>query len=361
MSEVLVPRENVNDETVTVTNILFESGSQVQKGDIIFELETSKVNVDVEAPSAGIIVHDHSQGDEILIGDILCNIGDGSEAVQGDVASRAVVEDLPNNTKVSISKAARKLALELGVDLSRVRDGLVSVSDVEKMALEMTKSARNESSTVKINASKILNNSIVIVGGGGHAKVCIDILRQTNEYEILGIIDSKLEIGAEILGVKVIGSNDSLRSLIGLGVVYAVNGVGAVSNPKLRHKIHNELIDIGFRLPNLIHALSMIEPSSIIGEGNQIMMGAIIGSAVQIGNGCIVNSGSVISHDCILRDHCHIAPGAILAGAVEVGENAVIGMGSTIYLGLKIGKDSIVYNGVNVLKNVSQDGVAGYD
>ncbi len=349
MTELLVPRENVNDDNVTIVKVLLDSGSNIKEGEVIVELETTKVNIDVESPCDGLLTHNLSEGDVLLVGSLLCKVGDCSENEVGE--GSFVNERNLSRSKAVISKAARKRALELSVDLSSIASGLVSVADVERMVRDQSDS---EDSLVAIEKLDISKNSIVIVGGGGHAKMCIDLLRQSNEYEILGIIDSKLELGSDVLGVKVIGGNSSLNILVKLGVKYAANGVGAISNPKLRCKIHQDLTDIGFRIPNLIHPSSNVEPSVHMGDGNQIMMGAAIGSDVQLGNGCIVNSGSVISHDCILRDHCHVAPGAILAGLVDVGESSVIGMGATVYLGITIGRDAMVFNGVNILKNVAE-------
>ena len=351
MIEILVPRENVNDETVTIVKVLLISGSNIKKGDVIVELETTKVNIDVESPCDGLLTHNLSEEDILPVGTMLCTVGkfSGKEEVTGQ--DTVVSEVNAPQSKAVISKAAREKAIELNVDLSSIMSGLISVADVERLASEQPDT---EEALLVIDELEISPNSLVIVGGGGHAKMCIDLLRQTKEYEILGIIDDNLEVGAAILGVKVIGGNNSFSKLIALGVKYAVNGVGAISNPKLRGKIHADLTNVGLFLPNLVHPASNVEPSVSMGDGNQIMMGAVVGSDVQIGNGCIVNSGAIISHECILRDHCHVAPGAVLAGSVDVGNSSVIGMGATVYLGLTIGRDAMIFNGVNVLKNIPE-------
>ena len=351
MIEILVPRENLNDETVTIVKVLLISGSNIKKGDVIVELETSKVNIEVESPCDGLLTHNLSEKDILPVSALLCTVGKSSE--KKEVTGQDIVVDkvsVPQSNAV-ISKAAREKAAELNVDLSSITSGLISVADVEKLALEQPDT---ELSSLLIDELQISPNSIIIVGGGGHAKMCIDLLRQTKEYEILGIIDDNLKEGAAILGVKVIGGNESFSKLVSLGVKYAVNGVGAISNPKLRRTIHMDLTDAGFFLPNLVHPASNIEPSVSMGDGNQIMIGAVVGSEVKIGNGCIVNSGAIISHECILRDNCHVAPGAVLAGSVDVGDSSVIGMGATVYLGLTIGRDAMIFNGVNVLKNIPE-------
>lgn len=351
MIEILVPRENVNDETVTIVKVLLISGSSIKKGDVIVELETTKVNIEVESPCDGFLTHNLSEEDVLDVGAVLCTVGESSEKEGVPGQNTVVSKDNARQSNAVISNAAREKAIELNVDLSSIKSGLISVSDVEKLASEQPDIGE---SLLVIDDLEISPNSIVIVGGGGHAKMCIDLLRQTKEYEILGIIDDNLEMGIAILGVKVIGGNNSLSKLVTLGVKYAVNGVGAISDPKLRGKIHEDLTNVGFVLPNLVHPASNVEPSVTMGDGNQIMMGAAVGSDVQIGNGCIVNSGAIISHECTLRDHCHVAPGAVLAGSIDVGNSSVIGMGATVYLGLNIGRDAVIFNGVNVLKNIPE-------
>ena len=351
MTEILVPRENVNDEDVTIVKVLLISGANIKKGDIIVELETSKVTIDVESPCDGLLIHNLTEEDILPIGAVLCTVGESSEKKEITGRDITMSEAEASQSKAVISKAAQEKAEELNVDLSNITSGMISVADVQKLALEQSDT---KEFLLAIDELEISKSSILIVGGGGHAKMCIDLLRQTKEYEILGIIDDKLVIGDSILGVNVIGGNSSLSKLSARGVKYAVNGVGAISNPKLRGKIHADLTNLGFFLPNLVHPLSNVEPSVNMGNGNQIMMGAVVGTDVQIGNGCIVNSGAIISHECILQDHCHVAPGAVLAGSVDVGENSVIGMGVTVYLGLTIGKDVMIFNGVNVLKNIPE-------
>ena len=40
-----------------------------------------------------------------------------------------------------------------------------------------------------------MKEKIVLVGGGGHCHSVIDVIEQTNKYEIIGIVDIKKNIG----------------------------------------------------------------------------------------------------------------------------------------------------------------------
>jgi len=340
MYELLVPKENVNDEEVTIIQIFFENNSKVKQGDSIFEIETTKVNIDIEAPISGTLLHKLKEGDVLKIGHLLAHIDDGSsEALHTDEDTTPKKGSILSSD-VQVSKAALKRAEELNVDISKIKKGMITISDIEQMA-----------------DKSIKENSIIIIGGGGHAKTCIDILLQTKEYEILGILDPKLKVGDIISGIKVLGDNSYLNELVKRGLKYGINGVGATHNPVARKKVFTLLKEYKIHVPNIIHPSANIEPSAKIGEGNQFMMGSMVGSDSIVGNNCLVNSGSIISHDCILNDHCHIAPGAVLAGSVEIGKSTLIGMGSTIYIGNKIGNNSVIYNGLNIFNDVKDNSI----
>ncbi len=54
----------------------------------------------------------------------------------------------------------------------------------------------------------------------------------------------------------------------------------------------------------------------------------------------------------IIGDNVHIAPGAIIAGTVVINNDSLIGMGVTVFLGVKIGKNVVVNNGINVFDDI---------
>lgn len=195
-------------------------------------------------------------------------------------------------------------------------------------------------------------DSVIIVGGGGHARMCIDLIRQQQVFQIAGIVDDGMDEGAEVLGVPVIGPLDLLEVMRAEGIALAVNGIGAATNHPFRAEVFDRIKAAGFALPNLVHPKAAVEPSAVLGEGNQIMAGAVVGSCVSIGDNCIVNSGAVISHDSVLADNVHIAPGAILAGGVTVCEDTLVGMGVTVFLGVTIGSRVVIMNGQDVFSDV---------
>ncbi|HIE16406.1 MAG TPA: hypothetical protein EYP69_05735, partial [Bacteroidales bacterium] len=51
---------------------------------------------------------------------------------------------------------------------------------------------------------------IILIGGSGHCKACIDVIEAENKFQIEGILDLPIKYGSKILGYKVIGNDDNI-------------------------------------------------------------------------------------------------------------------------------------------------------
>lgn len=195
---------------------------------------------------------------------------------------------------------------------------------------------------------------IVLVGGGGHCKVIIDIIKSVRKYKIVGITDSNT-VEDEIMGIPIIGNDDILEDLYNEGVQNAFVCLGALGNIKIRDNIFNKLKSIGFKIPKLIHKNAIVSPYAKISNGTCVMAGAIVNAGVIIKENCIINTGSIIEHDCIIKRNTHISPKASIAGGSKVGYNSHIGTGSTIIHGIEIGNNVIVGAGAVVVNDIESD------
>lgn len=183
---------------------------------------------------------------------------------------------------------------------------------------------------------------LIIIGGGGHAKVIIDAVLAGEKYEMYGIIDQKLVVGTKVLGVPVLGTDEILPELYGEGIKNAFMGVGSIGNTSARRTIYEKLKNIGFELPVIIHPKAVVGQEVAFGEGTFVAASATINPGTKIGKNVIINTSSSIDHDCNIGDFVHIAPGAVLCGTVSVGENTHIGIGANIIQSIKIGKDAFI-------------------
>jgi UDP-perosamine 4-acetyltransferase len=192
---------------------------------------------------------------------------------------------------------------------------------------------------------------IVLVGGGGHCKVIIDIIKGSSQYEIVGITDEK-DIGEDILDIPVIGDDSILPELYNKGVKNAFVCIGALNNIKLRDVIFNRLKGIGFNIPKLIHKEATISHYAKIEDGTCVMAGTVINPGTMVEENCIVNTGAVIEHDCVIGRNTHVSPRSCILGGCKVGDNCHIGAGSTILQGVSIGDDVVIGAGAVVLKDI---------
>ncbi len=196
---------------------------------------------------------------------------------------------------------------------------------------------------------------ILIIGGGGHAKVIISILKKLNLYDIMGYTD--LENKGEILGVPYLGNDESLNSLFSNGVINAVIGLGQIKSSALRRKIVDICKHIGFNLPTIVSPNAIINEDVDIGNGTVVMDGVTINSGSTIGECSIINTNASIDHDCTIGDFTHIAPGVTLSGEVNVGNDVLIGTGSNIIQQINITDKTIISAGSTVLKSINKKGV----
>lgn len=199
-----------------------------------------------------------------------------------------------------------------------------------------------------------MNFPVIILGGGGHAKVLIEALRASS-VSIIGITDPKEgKKHGDVLGVPVLG-DDSIVERHPPGSVLLVNGVGSVSVPKARKTLFDTFKHRGYDFATVIHPSAVVASDVALGEGSQVMAGVVIQPGCRIGKNVVVNTNSTVDHDCIIGNHVHLSPGVTLSGGVRVGDVVHVGTGATVIQGVSIGSNSIVGAGSVVIKDVHED------
>ena len=199
-----------------------------------------------------------------------------------------------------------------------------------------------------------MKSKILFVGGGTHARVMIDLIRNSRLYEIAGILDPNLEIGSNISNVSVLGDDRLLPRLYAEGIKRVCLGVGSIRNNSKRKNLYERIKKIGFHVPILIHPHAIVSKAAKISEGVQIMAGAIIQAGCSIGENTIINTGVIVEHDCKIGNHVHISSGTVISGSCSVGDMAFIGSGVTVIQEIDIGKASVVGAGSVVIRDVPQ-------
>lgn len=197
-----------------------------------------------------------------------------------------------------------------------------------------------------------METKIIILGAGGHAKVAIDTVQSMGK-KIHGIIDKdKSSVGSQLLGISIIGDDDTLFEFKPAEVLL-VNGIGSVKSADKRTDAYLKHVKKGFRFLTLIHPSAVVAKSAVIEEGAQIMAGAILQSSVTVKANAIINTGAILDHDCEIGMHSSVSPGAVLSGNVKVGTGAHIGTGASVIQNIKIGNESLVAAGAVVIADVA--------
>ena len=183
----------------------------------------------------------------------------------------------------------------------------------------------------------VQTKSIYIYGSGGHGKVVGEIAR-LNGYENIIFLDDKK-------GLKF------SKNLAKFDIIIAVG------DNKIRAKLQEKVLNLGFNVVSLIHPKAVISKSAVINQGVVVMAGAIINPDAIIKDGVIINSAAVIEHECVIKKFAHISPNSALAGGVVVGEFCHLGIGSSVIQNIEIGKNSVVGAGAVVINNIPANSV----
>jgi sugar O-acyltransferase (sialic acid O-acetyltransferase NeuD family) len=193
--------------------------------------------------------------------------------------------------------------------------------------------------------------SVLLVGGGGHCRSCIDTIEAQGAYAIVGVLQPKDSSLEEVFGYPVIGCDDDLPRLL-INAPAAVITVGQIKTPDIRIRLFNLLKKYRAELPVIKSPFSYCSPRSIVGEGTILLHGSSVNSNAEIGENCIINSMALVEHDAKIANHCHIATGARVNGGVMIGEGSFIGSGCVIREGVRIGERVVIGSGEIVLQDI---------
>lgn len=195
-----------------------------------------------------------------------------------------------------------------------------------------------------------MKKGVIVIGAGGHAKVCIESLRAMGEQVDFCVGDSHSK--SDCVGVPVLNGDEHLARLHADGYTRAFVAIG--SN-RIREQLADLAIAQGYELVNAISRHAVVSPTVQLGTGIAVMAGAIINAESVIGSLAIINTGACVDHDCKIGKAAHVAPQCGLAGNVSVGSKSFLGIGSRVIPEIFIGSEVMVGAGSVVIVDV-EDG-----
>lgn len=195
----------------------------------------------------------------------------------------------------------------------------------------------------------MLTKPVVLIGGGGHAKVVLDALLSRGLWDNVIVRDDNPALSGTLLLDRII----AYPALPDQPARFHV----AIGDNDRRRRLSEVCRARGGTAIGVVHLRAIIAQSATIGDGCFIAAGATIAPAVCIEEGTIINHGAVVDHDCCIGAFAHVAPNVTLGGGVRVGSNALVGAGATILAGLTIGSGAIIGAGAVVRSDVVADDI----
>ena len=191
-----------------------------------------------------------------------------------------------------------------------------------------------------------MSESIILIGGSGHAKVIIDCIHASGG-SVAGILDDGISAGTRISDTTVLGTLADWEAYRNHPFLIAIG------NNEIRQTIAEK---ISVRWATVIHPSAVVSPSARLGEGTVVMPNAVINACAAVGCHCIINTGAVVEHDNVLGDCVHISPNAALGGTVTVGAGTHVGIGACVRNNTNICAHCKIGAGAAVVKSITVPG-----
>ena len=196
-----------------------------------------------------------------------------------------------------------------------------------------------------------MKKDLIVIGGGGHFRSCLDVIETQGEFQVVGIVDMPEKKGDRVLGCTITASEDDLPSLVNDHTWFLVT-IGQIKTPEPRRRVFEKLKALGAQLAVIVSPLAHVSRHAEIGEGTIVMHHALVNAGARVGRNCIINTKALLEHDTVIGDHCHVATASVVNGGVEVGNHTFIGSGTVIKQYVRIGSNLVVPAGERVMRDM---------
>ena len=357
---------SANDDNGTIVEWLHTTSQEVNKGQILCMVETTKSIFEIESPSSGYFYPLRSVGEVVEVGVTIGVITD-VQVPQEEVIRLLEQEEqaripevvIPVTGEATLTLKAQLMAKQLGIDPAELpRNGKkITEEDVRNYAETKNTSlptSRQLMDTVRDRYPEGSIQRIVIIGGGDGAVQVLDVLAKTPGQQAVAILDDNPELrGKKVNGVPVTGGIDIDRivDLYEQGEFdAAVISISTII--KLRAELFEKLKGRGIPFANVIHP-SVVKGMNVkMGEGNIIMAFTHLGACASLGDNNFISAYCSIEHHNEMGNHCSFGPGVITSSRVIFGDQVRCGTGIFIEPKISIGAKSVIGSGCIIWQNV---------
>ena len=117
----------------------------------------------------------------------------------------------------------------------------------------------------------MIRDPILLVGAGGHARVCLDVIEQEGRFVVKGLVGFPKEVGSAILNSPVLGTDEDLSTLLG-DCVNAIIAVGQIKTPDPRIRLFDLLQQNSCALPTVVSPRAYVSPHANLEKGKSCMV-----------------------------------------------------------------------------------------
>jgi acetyltransferase EpsM len=192
---------------------------------------------------------------------------------------------------------------------------------------------------------------LILIGGGGHARVVLDAaLSRPEAWQVTGFTDPLPRSLLQQAGVTWLGDDDIAAPAIRRQ--WGIIAVGSKPRSDTRQRIHERFERTGLKWACVIHASATVATSSAVGQGVAVCASATINPGARIDDHAIVNTGAIVEHEVAIGAFVHLGPGAVVGGGASIGRGTYIGLGARVRDHVQVGNDVVIGMGAVVLHDV---------
>lgn len=335
---VTVPELGVNDTSATVRDLLAPPDSFIAHSAALCVLETTKVSIEVEAPSEGYVAWSVALGDVVEVHQTLAAIAATPEEARAAAAKQTVAA-----TRVArvVTAPARALMERHGItedDLPPNVGRVVREIDIHCVLKTLVMPVE----TPDEKPPEVTQIAVFNADFGGRTVVAS---ARAAGYDVVCYIDD-VKAGGECDGLPVLSTEAFLADRHDAQAVFV----------HLRKDNKRPFVarfrEAGLRAPAIVHPTAFVDASAAVSEGVLVKAGAVVDAFAVLQSHALIDNGVMIPHNVHVGSYTHVAPGVTMGGGVRFGTGCVIGVGATIAPNIEVGDNAIVLPGAVVRKHV---------
>ena len=116
---------------------------------------------------------------------------------------------------------------------------------------------------------------LALIGGGGHALSCSEVIESKRTHVIIGFFDPINTAPLAQYGYNYLGSDSDIHDMITHDIDWAIS-VGHAKSPKRKLELFNLLVSVGAKMPSFVASSCFFSQGSVIGQGSMVFHNAFV-------------------------------------------------------------------------------------